>query len=62
MLGAVTKCKQYTGITVKSGKHAKSVKITSNMFAVYTVYNTSCNVEGRSEQVFHFSVLLLHQN
>ena len=37
MLGAVTKCKQYTGITVKSGKHAKSVKITLNIFAVHFV-------------------------
>ena len=32
--GAVIKCKLYSGITVESGTHVKSVKITLNTFAV----------------------------
>ena len=34
VLGAVIKCEQYSGITVESGTHVKSVKITLNIFAV----------------------------
>ena len=30
------KCKQYSGITVESGTHVKSVEITLNIFAVYS--------------------------
>jgi hypothetical protein len=37
VLGAAIKCKQYSEITVESGTHVKSVKITLNIFAVYTV-------------------------
>ena len=35
VLGAGIKCKQYSEITVESGTHVKSVKITLNIFAVY---------------------------
>ena len=35
VLGAAIKCKQYSEITVESGTHVKSVKITLNIFAVY---------------------------
>ena len=35
VLGAAIKCKQYSEITVESGTHLKSVKITLNIFAVY---------------------------
>ena len=34
VLGAAIKCKQYSEITVESGTHVKSVKITLNIFAV----------------------------
>ena len=34
ILGAIIKCKQYSDITVESGTHVKSVKITLNIFAV----------------------------
>ena len=37
VLGAAIKCNQYNDIAVESGTHAKSVKITSNMFAVHTI-------------------------
>jgi tryptophan-rich sensory protein len=33
------KCKQYSGITVESGTHVKSVKITLNIFAVQEALN-----------------------
>ena len=33
--GAVIKCNQYSGITVESGTHVKSVKITLNILAAY---------------------------
>ena len=36
VLGAAIKCKQYSEITVESGTHVKSVKITLNIFTVYT--------------------------
>ena len=32
VLGAAIKCKQYSEITVESGTHVKSVKITLNIF------------------------------
>ena len=35
VLGAAIKCKQYSEITVESGTHVKTVKITLNIFAVY---------------------------
>ena len=35
VLGGAIKCKQYSEITVESGTHVKSVKITLNIFAVY---------------------------
>ena len=35
VLGAAIRCKQYSEITVESGTHVKSVKITLNIFAVY---------------------------
>jgi hypothetical protein len=35
VLGVVIKCKQYSGITLESGTHVKSVKITLNIFAVH---------------------------
>ena len=35
VLGATIKCKQYREITVESGTHVKSTKITLNIFAVY---------------------------
>ena len=35
VFGAVIKCKQYSGITVESGTHVKSVKNTLNIFALY---------------------------
>ena len=38
VLGAAIKCKQYSEITVESGTHVKGVKITLNIFAVYTTY------------------------
>ena len=34
VLGAATKCKQYSDISVESGTHVKSVKNTLNIFAV----------------------------
>ena len=34
VIGAAIKCKQYSEITVESGTHVKSVKITLNIFAV----------------------------
>ena len=37
VFGALVKCKQHTGITVESGKHVKRVKITLNVFAVYSL-------------------------
>ena len=33
VLVVVIKCKQYSGITVESGTHVKSVKIILNVFA-----------------------------
>ena len=36
VLGAAIKCKQYSEITVESGTHVKSVKITLNIFAVWS--------------------------
>ena len=38
VLGAAIKCKQYSEITVESGTHLKSVKITLNIFAVCSTY------------------------
>ena len=38
VLGAAIKCKQYSEITVESGTHLKSVKITLNIFAVYNIW------------------------
>ena len=40
VLGAVIKCKQYSGITVESGTPVKSVKITLNIFAVHRAVET----------------------
>ena len=34
VLGAAITCKQYSEITVESGTHVKSVRITLNIFAV----------------------------
>ena len=34
VLGAAIKCKTYSGITLEIGTHLKTVKITSNIFAV----------------------------
>ena len=36
VLGAAIKCKQYSEITVESGTHVKSVKITLNIFSVWS--------------------------
>ena len=36
VFGAAIQCKQYSEITVESGTHVKSVKITLNIFAVWT--------------------------
>ena len=41
VLGAANKCKLFCEITVESGTHVKSVRITLNIFAVYVI------VEGR---------------
>ena len=40
VVGAAIKCKQYSEITVESGTNVKSVKITLNTFAVYTLVHT----------------------
>ena len=39
VLGAVIKCKQYSGITVESWTHVKSVKITLNYLQCIVVWN-----------------------
>ena len=39
VLGAAIKCKPYTEITVEIGTQLKTVKITSNIFAVYLDVN-----------------------
>ena len=38
VLGAVIKCKQYSGITMESGTPVKSVKNTLNIFAVSVIF------------------------
>ena len=43
VLGAAIKCKQYSEITVESGTHVKSVKITLNIFAVH-ITTSCCNL------------------
>ena len=43
VLGAAIKCKPYSEITVESGTHLKSVKITLNIFAVFLLLVRSTN-------------------
>ena len=40
VLGAITNCKQCSGITVESGTFVKTVKITSKIFAVFALVET----------------------
>ena len=47
VLGAAIKCQQYSEITVKSGTHVKSVKITLNIFAVCQVAQFWAITTGR---------------
>ena len=48
VLGAVIKCKQYSGITVESGTHVKSVNITMNIYA-------DLNWKYKSQHKYFFS-------